>query len=81
MVRTQIQLTDEQAAMLKAMSSRTNLTMAELVRQAIDLMAEISETKNDLTAKQKAIRAAGKYRSGVRDIAKDHDKYLAEAFK
>jgi hypothetical protein len=30
--------------------------------------------------RQRAIAAAGKYRSGLSDVARSHDKYLAEAY-
>ena len=36
MVRTQIQLTEEQAAALRAMSAARQLSMAELIRISID---------------------------------------------
>jgi hypothetical protein len=29
---------------------------------------------------ERALRIAGKYRSGVSNVSADHDRYLAEAF-
>jgi predicted DNA-binding protein len=36
MIRTQIQLTEEQAARLKAVAARRGISMAEVIRQAVD---------------------------------------------
>jgi predicted transcriptional regulator len=38
MVRTQIYLTEEEQAGLRALARRTDLTQSELIRQAIDTM-------------------------------------------
>jgi predicted DNA-binding ribbon-helix-helix protein len=80
MVRTQIQLTDNQARDLKRLAAARHLSMAELIRQGVDAILR-SNTVMDIAEKRKrALALAGKYRSGKHDISKEHDKYLAEDY-
>jgi hypothetical protein len=79
MVRTQIQLTEEQARSLKRLAASRQLSIAELIRQGVDTVLQ-SNTGIDLDEKRRrAIAAVGRFRSGQRDISEKHDKYLAEA--
>ena len=80
MVRTQIQLTEEQANALKKLSLSRHLSIAELIRQAVDNILKSSTAIDMEERKKRAINAAGRFSSGKRDIAREHDKYLAEAF-
>ena len=43
MVRTQIQLPEEQVAMLKKMAAAQHKSMAEMIRQAIDFFAKAKQ--------------------------------------
>ena len=81
MVRTQIQLTEEQVNTLKKLSISRHLSMAELIRQAVDNLIK-SNTAIDIEERRKrALAIAGKFSSGKQDISQEHDKYLAEAFQ
>jgi len=80
MVRTQIQLTEEQANALKKLALARHLSIAEIIRQAVDNMIKTSTVIDMEERKKRAIDATGRFSSGKRDIAKEHDKYLAEAF-
>ena len=81
MTRTQIQLTDEQLVLLKKISARKGISVAELVRRGVDIVLS-QETVSDLSEpRKKALAAAGKFRSGKSDVAEKHDKYLAEAYR
>jgi site-specific recombinase len=80
MVRTQIQLTEEQADALKKLALSRHLSIAELIRQAVDNMIRTGALINIEERRKRAIEAAGRFRSGKRNIAREHDKYLAEAF-
>ena len=80
MIRTQIQLTEEQANALKRLSLSRHLSIAELIRQAVDHILKSSTAIDREERKKRAITAAGRFSSGKRDIAREHDKYLAEAF-
>ena len=82
MVRTQIQLTEEQARTLKKIASKRHVSIAELIRQGINaLLTRPLEGADIEERKQRAIAAAGRFRSGIKDISSKHDKYLTEAFR
>ena len=79
MVRTQIQLTEKQARMLKGLSKEKKVSIAELIRQGVDLLLRNSSI--DLEERRKnAIQAIGRFSSGTRDTSEKHDKYLDEVF-
>lgn len=78
MIRTQIQLTEKQANVIKKMAKVKHVSMAELIRQSIDNMAKMGTV--DEERRKRAIEAVGRFHSGVADISAKHDKYLAEAF-
>lgn len=79
MVRAQIQLTDKQAEALRRRSKRENVSIAELVRQAIDSFTR-TEPPSNRELYERAISAAGRFSSGVRDTSTSHNDVLAEAF-
>jgi hypothetical protein len=80
MVRTQILLTEEQAETLRRRSRRENVSIAELVRRAIEAFAR-TEPPGDREVRARAIRAAGRFASGSRQTSTHHDEVLAEAFR
>jgi predicted DNA-binding protein len=78
MVRTQIQLTEEQARKLKRLSAKTGKSMAALIREAVDRLENEAERERRW---QKALATIRRSRgSGLRDLGREHDKYLAEDF-
>ncbi len=81
MVRTQIQLTEEQAKTLKRIAATRHLSIAELIRQAVDTIIKSSAVSNTEERKKRAIDIIGKFSSGRQDISRKHDKYLEEAFR
>ncbi len=80
MVRTQIQLTEDQVARLKAVAARRGVSMAELIRQGVEAVLSQSGERSPEETYQRAAQAAGKLRSGQHDIARRHDDYLAEEY-
>ncbi len=80
MVRTQIQLTEEQAQRLKAVARKKRVSQAELVRRFVDKMLPLEETRSDEEIRRRAIAVAGKLRSRTGDVAERHNEYLSEAF-
>jgi len=80
MLRTQIQLTEEQARMLKELSRAGDESMAALIRQAIDHFLT-SARPNRTGQYRQALTVVGKYKTGPSDIAVEHDRYLEEAFR
>ena len=81
MVRTQIQLTEAQAKTLKRLAHSRHLSVAELIRQAVDNMIKTSTLGDIEERRKRALAVVGKFSSGKRDISKEHDKYLAETFE
>jgi RecA/RadA recombinase len=80
MVRTQIQLTEDQAKALKKLAAARRLSSAELIRRAIDVMIKSSPAADAEVRRRRAIEIAGRFSSGKRDVSRKHDKYLADAF-
>lgn len=80
MVRTQIQLTEEQSKALKRLAASRQLSIAELIRQAVDGLIKSGPSESMEERRRRAVGMAGKFGSGRRDISKEHDKYLGEDF-
>lgn len=79
MIRTQVQLTEAQFEALKRLSAAENLSMAELIRRGVDLVLASENNVNDEERIRRALAAAGRFRSGIKDLSANHDAYLAEA--
>jgi hypothetical protein len=54
--------------------------MAEIIRQSIDFFAKSKSPETDVQRRKRAIAAAGRFRSGIKDLSASHDDYLAEDF-
>ncbi len=80
MVRTQIQLTEEQSQTLKSLAAERGVSVAELIRQSVDEFIHASAGLSDQERRRRAAAAAGKFGSGKTDVAVRHDDYLAEAY-
>jgi len=80
MVRTQIQLTEEQARAIKKMAASRHVSGAELIRRAIDVMIKSGPAADPEERRKRAIDIAGRFSSGKSDVSTKHDKYLADAF-
>jgi Arc/MetJ-type ribon-helix-helix transcriptional regulator len=79
MVRTQIQLTDEQARRLRRLAADRGVSMAALVRDGVErVLAE--QDREELWGR--ALSVVGKYRDreGARDVAENHDGYLEAGY-
>jgi predicted DNA-binding ribbon-helix-helix protein len=81
MVRTQIQLTDEQYESLKRMAQVEEIPMAELVRRGVDKILRSSVAISEDEQRQRALEIAGSFRSGKKDISEKHDDYFVEAIE
>jgi hypothetical protein len=79
-VRTQIQLTDEQLQALKRLSAAQGRSLAELVRDGVDrvLLQHGSSSRGD-RMRRAAAAAFGRFGSGQADLARRHDDYFADA--
>ncbi len=81
MVRTQIQLTQKQLKVLRAKALRLNVSVAELVRRAVDAYVDVEIAPSFEERRRRALEAAGRFGSGKKDVGKRHDDYLAEAYR
>ena len=80
MVRTQIQLTEDQAKALKKIAQSRHLSVAELIRKAVDTVIKSSSVMNVEDRHKRALEIVGKFGSGKRDVSKKHDLYLTDAY-
>ncbi len=77
MIRTQIQLEERQAAALRRLAAEQRVSIAELIRRAID---ESLLQRGDGHARyRRALSVVGKARSGTSDVSRRHDDYFAES--
>ena len=81
MIRTQIQLTEEQARALKEIAHRENASIAELTRRAIDQWLQTINAVPLTERRRRALAVVGRFRSGQSDVSERHDDYLAEAYR
>jgi Arc/MetJ-type ribon-helix-helix transcriptional regulator len=79
MIRTQIQLTEEQSKMLRRIAIRKKKSVAELIRMSVDELIQKEGEPDNRQLRLKAIQAAGKL-SGPADLSINHDDYLAEVY-
>jgi predicted Ser/Thr protein kinase len=80
MVRTQIQLTEEQARKVKKIAASRGVAMAEVIRDAVEGVIRSNAGTISEERRTRAIEILGKFRSGKKDVSKQHDAYLAEAW-
>lgn len=78
MVRMQIRPTEAQARELKRLATQRKVSVAEVIREAVDRELE---QESRAARWERAMGVVGKYSSGIDDIAERHDDYLAEAFE
>ena len=81
MIRTQIQLTEEQSEALKQLAAREGKTVAELVRLGVDQLISSKRIVDPEELRRRSLSVAGKFHSGDEDLSTDHDRYTAEAFE
>lgn len=81
MVRTQIQLTDEESRKAKRLAAKHKVSVAELIRRSLDrTLREEVIPPDDEEIRRRAIAAVGAFRSGHNDVSERHDDYLVEAY-
>jgi predicted DNA-binding protein len=81
MIRTQIQLTEEQATRLRHLASERGVSMAELIRDAVDdVIANAPRNTSGKELRERARKLAGRFASGVPDLAAAHDAHLATIY-
>ena len=79
MIRTQIQLTDDLAADIKDLAAREHVSMAEMIRRSVASFLASAPKAGAADRYARALAAAGRFRSGRRDLSARHDAEFAEA--
>ncbi len=80
MVRTQIQLTAEQAKRIKKIAASRGVPMAQVIREAVDGAIRSGAGTVSEERRKRAVEITGKFRSGRKDVSRRHNAYLAEAW-
>lgn len=80
MIRTQVQLTEKQAEKLKKIAAAEGRSMADVIRESVELYAASSVSRNPEELKRAALEIAGRFHSGSKNLGARHDDYLAEDF-
>lgn len=79
-IRTQVQLTEEQASALKIRARNEERSMADLVRESVTEYLARRPVRDRRALLGRAHALTGRFRSGFADVAENHDRYLDEAY-
>ena len=79
MIRTQIQMEDEQIEWLRAEARARGVSISQLIREGIALFRANQERFPE-DNKKRALAAVGRFSSDISDVSERHDAYIAEAF-
>lgn len=79
MIRTQISMTEEQAAALQRLAAARDRSQAALLREALDWLIDDDERRRRV-ARARRVAGLGHSGAGTSNIAEDHDAALEEAF-
>ncbi len=79
-IRTQIQLTEEQMAGLRRVAAGRGVSIAALIREAVGRALDDDGRERDW---ELALSVVGRYRDrhGATDVSSNLDEYAAEAFE
>lgn len=80
MIRTQISLTEEQLHRLRRIAAERRVSMAAVIRDAVDRVAEEDETGRRAHW-VRALSALGRYHGSGENVSEEHDRYLDEAYR
>ena len=79
MIRTQIQLTEAQAAAVKARAAAEGRSMADVIRSCVDESLPRQHGVDPVERVRRALAAIGSLRGGPADLSVAHDETLAES--
>lgn len=78
MVRTQIQIEEDQIEWLRAEARDRGVSVSQLIREGVALF-RAHEERFPEDKKKRALSAVGRFSSNLSDVSGRHDDYLAEA--
>lgn len=76
----QIELSEEQARTLKKIADRKGQTVPELIVSSVNAMLTFEAPSDPEDLKRRALAVSGRFRSGLRDLSTEHDRYLEKDF-
>ncbi len=80
MIRAQIQFDEKQYERIRELAHRQRISIAEVVRRLVSRGLGGDELDGRTNAAAELLALAGSGRSGLKDLARRHDHYLAEDF-
>lgn len=81
MERKQIQLTRKQAIAVRREATRRKISDSAIVREAVDLWLRARGHVRNEDPMKRAMGVVGQFASGQKDVSRDHDRDLADAFR
>ena len=81
LIRIQVQVTTAQADFLRGLGAETGRSLADLVREAVDGLIQEHQGTDPKARRTSALSVVGRFRSGLADVAAEHDRYLADSFE
>lgn len=81
MVRTQIQLTEDQAKGLKRLAKKQRVSFAEIMRRSADRTLKDGYAPSEDELWDRAFKVIGCGHSGLHDVSERHDDYLVEGYR
>ena len=80
MIRTQIQMEEDQIDWLRVEARARGVSVSQLIREGVALF-RAREERFPEEKKKRALAAVGRFSSNLSDVSERHDDYLAEAFR
>jgi len=80
MVRTQIQLTEEQSRRLKQLAEQDGVSVAELIRRSVNRYLRERQHATPDERRERLLSVVGVGSSSVSDLGEGHDRHLAEIY-
>ena len=80
MMRLQVQLEKEQLDALRRLAAADDRSLSDLVREGVEALVRARGGASRESVKERSLAAIGRFHSGTSDLAREHDRHLAEAF-
>ncbi|MBW1701275.1 MAG: ribbon-helix-helix protein, CopG family [Deltaproteobacteria bacterium] len=80
MIRTQIQMEEDQIDWLRVEARSRGVSVSQLIREGVALF-RAREERFPEEKKKRALAAVGRFSSNLSEVSERHDDYLAEAFR
>jgi Arc/MetJ-type ribon-helix-helix transcriptional regulator len=81
MVRTQVQLPEEDLRELRRLAKEQHVSVSAMIRRGVKRVIEEQGKPTRRELMERALEVAGKYPSEVRDLGRRHDEFAAEAYE